>query len=169
MYFRWLFLIHPTFSAAKRPPIFFLLHPSEENGQRYSRKIEERAGVSDRWPVDRKGWLFVWKTKGREKADLSHGKARFKKEMLDFLLQRMDMDGYSWRRKRFFWQRLGENRFGILKKGKTWTSEQVQLELPKRRKRGWNNWNCNFNLLLYCKKRKIFSTIISSFVDGQLT
>lgn len=39
--------------------------------------------------------------------------------MLDFLLQRMDMDGYSWRRKRFFWQRLGENRFGILKKGKT--------------------------------------------------
>lgn len=119
MYFRWLFLIHPTFSAAKRPPIFFLLHPSEENGQRYSRKIEERSGVSDRWPVDRKGWLFVWKTKGREKADLSHGKARFKKEMLDFLFQRMDMDGYSWRRKRFFWQRLGENRFGILKKGKT--------------------------------------------------
>ena len=67
-----------------------------------------------------------------------------KKENLDFLVQRMDV---TVRGGEFFWQRLGENRFGILKR------EEKILTFSKRRNE--DGITAILTFLLYCKKKNL--------------
>lgn len=67
-----------------------------------------------------------------------------KKENLDFLLQWIDV---TVRGGEFFWQRLGENRFGILKR------EEKILTFSKRRNE--DGITAILTFLLYCKKKNL--------------